>query len=109
MGLASAFWGREVKSMRDGKAVLVDSYAVIEKGEAWRCGLDIGVHGIVAGRAAAPAALNGCLVRGTESHHLHGGLQRQVTGRSTDCNGEYAARHVTGVDRWIPATEVARS
>ena len=37
-----ALVGSEVKSIRDGKVNLVDSYAVIEGGEAWLCELDIG-------------------------------------------------------------------
>ena len=39
-----ALVGSEVKSIRDGKVVLVDAYAVIENGEAWLCGVDIGVY-----------------------------------------------------------------
>jgi SsrA-binding protein len=33
--------GSEVKSLRDGKAVIVDGYAVIEKGEGWLQGIQI--------------------------------------------------------------------
>jgi SsrA-binding protein len=39
-----ALVGSEVKSIRDGRVVLVDAYAVIENGEAWLCELDIGVY-----------------------------------------------------------------
>lgn len=33
--------GSEVKSLRDGKAVIVDGYATIEKGEGWLHGVQI--------------------------------------------------------------------
>ncbi len=33
--------GSEVKSLRDGKAVIVDGYATIERGEAWLHGIQI--------------------------------------------------------------------
>jgi SsrA-binding protein len=33
--------GSEVKSLRDGKAVIVDGYATIERGEAWLHGVQI--------------------------------------------------------------------
>jgi SsrA-binding protein len=39
-----ALVGSEVKSIRDGKVTLLDSYAVIEKSEAWLCEMDIGVY-----------------------------------------------------------------
>jgi len=39
-----ALVGSEVKSIRDGRVVLVDAYALIENGEAWLCELEIGVY-----------------------------------------------------------------
>ena len=34
-------WGSEVKSLRDGRANLMDAYAWVEKGEVWLSGLHI--------------------------------------------------------------------
>lgn len=34
-------WGNEVKSLRDGRANLMDAYAFVEKGEVWLSGLHI--------------------------------------------------------------------
>ena len=38
-GLALQGW--EVKSMRDGKAQLVDAYVILRKGEAWLLGSNV--------------------------------------------------------------------
>ena len=46
--------GSEVKSIRDGKVNLVDCYAVIEKGEAWLCELDVGVYSFAHSRNHEP-------------------------------------------------------
>jgi SsrA-binding protein len=49
-----ALVGSEVKSIRDGKVNLVDAYAVIEKGEAWLCELDIGLYAFAHARNHDP-------------------------------------------------------
>ncbi len=49
-----ALVGSEVKSIRDGKVNLVDAYAVVEKGEAWLCELDIGIYAFAHARNHDP-------------------------------------------------------
>jgi SsrA-binding protein len=49
-----ALVGSEVKSIRDGKVALVDAYAVVEKGEAWLCELEIGVYAFAHARNHDP-------------------------------------------------------
>lgn len=49
-----ALVGSEVKSIREGRVVLVDAYAVIENGEAWLCELDIGVYAFAHARNHDP-------------------------------------------------------
>jgi len=65
-----ALVGSEVKSIRDGKVVLVDSYAVIEKGEAWLCELDIGAYVYAHARNHDPRRRRKLLLHRTEIDRL---------------------------------------
>ena len=61
-----ALVGSEVKSIRDGKVALVDAYAVIEKGEAWLCELEIGVYAFAHARNHDPRRRRKLLLHRTE-------------------------------------------
>jgi SsrA-binding protein len=62
--------GSEVKSIRDGKVNLVDCYAVIEKGEAWLCELDIGVYSFAHARNHEPRRRRKLLLNRPEINRL---------------------------------------
>jgi SsrA-binding protein len=65
-----ALVGSEVKSIRDGKVALVDAYAVIEKGEAWLCELEIGVYAFAHARNHDPRRRRKLLLHRTEIDRL---------------------------------------
>jgi SsrA-binding protein len=65
-----ALVGSEVKSIRDGKVHLVDSYALIEGGEAWLCELDIGVYAYAHARNHDPRRRRKLLLHRTEIDRL---------------------------------------
>jgi SsrA-binding protein len=70
-----ALVGSEVKSIRDGKVHLVDSYALIEGGEAWLCELDIGVYAFAHARNHDPRRRRKLLLHRTEIDRLAGKLR----------------------------------
>jgi SsrA-binding protein len=65
-----ALVGSEVKSIRDGKVTLVDSYAVIEGNEAWVCEMDIGVYAYAHARNHDPRRRRKLLLHRTEIERL---------------------------------------
>jgi SsrA-binding protein len=65
-----ALVGSEVKSIRDAKVHLVDSYAVVENGEAWLCELDIGVYAFAHARNHDPRRRRKLLLHRTEIDRL---------------------------------------
>lgn len=65
-----ALVGSEVKSIRDGKVTLVDCYAVIEKGEAWLCELEIGTYTFAHARNHEPRRRRKLLVHRNEIDRL---------------------------------------
>lgn len=65
-----ALVGSEVKSIRDGKANLVDCYAVIEKGEAWLCELEIGTYAFAHARNHEPRRRRKLLLHRSEIDRL---------------------------------------
>ena len=70
-----ALVGSEVKSIRDGKVVLVDAYAVIENGEAWLCGVDIGVYVFAHARNHDPRRRRKLLLHRSEIDRLAAKVQ----------------------------------
>jgi len=62
--------GSEVKSIRDGKVNLVDAYAVIERGEAWLCELDISVYAFAHARNHDPRRRRKLLLHRNEIERL---------------------------------------
>ena len=67
-GLALA--GSEVKSIRDGKVTLIDSYAVIEGNEAWVCEMDVGAYADALARNHDPRRRRMLLLHRTEIERL---------------------------------------
>jgi len=67
-GLALA--GSEVKSIRDGKVTLIDSYAVIEGNEAWVCEMDVGAYAYAHARNHDPRRRRKLLLHRTEIERL---------------------------------------
>ena len=65
-----ALVGSEVKSIRDGKVNLVDAYAVIERGEAWLCELDIGAYAFAHARNHDPRRRRKLLLHRNEIERL---------------------------------------
>lgn len=74
-GLALA--GSEVKSIRDGKVTLVDAYAVIEKGEAWLCEVDIGAYAFAHARNHDPRRRRKLLLHRSEIDRLAGKVREK--------------------------------
>jgi len=72
-----ALVGSEVKSIRDGKVTLVDSYAVIENGEAWLCELDIGVYAFAHARNHDPRRRRKLLLHRAELDRLAGKVREK--------------------------------
>ena len=67
-----ALVGSEVKSIRGGKATLVDAFADIDKGEAWLHGADIGVYPFSHGRNHEPRRRRKLLLHRREIDRLAG-------------------------------------
>ncbi|MBN2573740.1 MAG: SsrA-binding protein SmpB [Deltaproteobacteria bacterium] len=65
-----ALVGSEVKSIRDGRVTLVDSYAVIEGNEAWLCELDIGIYAYAHARNHDPRRRRKLLLHRAEIDRL---------------------------------------
>jgi SsrA-binding protein len=65
-----ALVGSEVKSIRDGRAHLVDAYALVENGEAWLCELDIDVYAYAHARNHDPRRRRKLLLHRTEIDRL---------------------------------------
>ena len=72
-----ALVGSEVKSIRDGKANLVDAYAVIEGGEAWLYQLDIGVYAFAHARNHDPRRRRKLLLHRAEIDRLAGKVREK--------------------------------
>lgn len=72
-----ALVGSEVKSIRDGKANLVDAYAVIEGGEAWLCELDVGVYAFAHARNHDPRRRRKLLMHRSEIDRLAGKVREK--------------------------------
>jgi len=72
-----ALVGSEVKSIRDGKVAMVDSYAVIENGEAWLCELDIGVYAFAHARNHDPRRRRKLLLHRGEIDRLGGKVREK--------------------------------
>lgn len=72
-----ALVGSEVKSIRDGKVTLVDSYGLIENGEAWLCELDIGVYAYAHARNHDPRRRRKLLLHRTEIDRLAGKVREK--------------------------------
>ena len=69
--------GTEVKSLRDGKAQLVDAYAVIEDGEVWLRGAHIPPYPPAASQNHDPERPRKLLLHRHEIERLYGRLQRK--------------------------------
>lgn len=75
-GLALAGW--EVKSLREGKAQLVDSYVLLKDGEAWLMGCHITPLKTASTHVVAdPTRTRKLLLNKRELEKLFGGVQRQ--------------------------------
>jgi SsrA-binding protein len=75
-GLALTGW--EVKSLREGKAQLVDSYVLLKDGEAWLMGCHITPLQTVSTHVVAdPTRTRKLLLHKRELEKLFGGVQRQ--------------------------------
>lgn len=75
-GLALAGW--EVKSLREGKAQLVDSYVLLKDGEAWLMGCHITPLQTASTHVVAdPTRTRKLLLNKRELERLFGGVQRQ--------------------------------
>jgi SsrA-binding protein len=72
-----ALVGSEVKSIRDGKATLVDAFADIEKGEAWLHQVDIGVYAFAHGRNHEPRRRRKLLLHRREIDRLSGKIREK--------------------------------
>lgn len=69
--------GSEVKSLRQGKAQLTDSYATIERGEVWLRGLHIPPYAPAAGQNHEPERPRRLLMHRYEIERLIGRSQRK--------------------------------
>jgi SsrA-binding protein len=65
-----ALVGSEVKSIRDGRAHLVDAYALVEGGEAWLCEMDIDAYAYAHARNHDPRRRRKLLLHRTEIDRL---------------------------------------
>ena len=72
-----ALFGSEVKSIRDGKATLVDAFADIDKGEAWLHHADIGVYPFSHGRNHEPRRRRKLLLHRREIDRLAGKIREK--------------------------------
>jgi SsrA-binding protein len=69
--------GSEVKSIRDGKVTLVDSFAEVDKGEAWLHQVDIGVYAFAHARNHDPRRRRKLLLHRREIDRLAGKLREK--------------------------------
>ncbi len=69
--------GSEVKSLRDGKANLKDSYAVARDGEVWLQGCHIAPYGPAAGQGHDPERPRKLLLRRAQIERLVGQTQER--------------------------------
>ena len=72
-----ALVGSEVKSIREGKVVLGDAYAVIEGNEVWLCDLDIGVYAFAHARNHDPRRRRKLLLHRAEIDRLAGKVRQK--------------------------------
>ena len=69
--------GSEVKSIRAGKATLVDAFADIDRGEAWLHQVDIGVYAQAHGRNHEPRRKRKLLLHRREIDRLAGKIREK--------------------------------
>jgi SsrA-binding protein len=69
--------GSEVKSLRDGKVNLKDSYALVRDGEVWLHGVHIAPYAPAAGEGHDPERPRKLLLRGKEIERLIGKTQEK--------------------------------
>jgi SsrA-binding protein len=69
--------GSEVKSIRDGKATLLDAFAQIDGGEAWLHQMDIGVYAFAHSRNHEPRRKRKLLLHRTEIDRLIGKVREK--------------------------------
>jgi len=69
--------GSEVKSIRSGKATLVDAFADIDRGEAWLHQVDIGVYPFAHGRNHDPRRKRKLLLHRREIDRLAGKIREK--------------------------------
>ena len=69
--------GWEIKSLRDGRAQISESYVVIERGECWLVGSHIQALPTAAHLATDPTRTRKLLLHGGEIARLHGAVQRK--------------------------------
>jgi SsrA-binding protein len=72
-----ALVGSEVKSLREGKANLKDSYAVVRDGEVWLHGMHIAPYAPAAGQGHDPERPRKLLLRREEIERLIGKTQQR--------------------------------
>jgi SsrA-binding protein len=72
-----ALQGSEVKSLRDGKANLKDSYALVRDGEVWLYNLHIAPYGPAAGEGHDPERPRKLLLHRKEIERLMGKTQEK--------------------------------
>jgi SsrA-binding protein len=69
--------GSEVKSIRAGKATLVDAFADIDRGEAWLHQLDVGVYAFAHARNHDPRRRRKLLLNRREIDRLEGKIREK--------------------------------
>ena len=69
--------GSEVKSIRDGKVTMVDSFADIDNNEAWLHQVDIGVYAHAHGRNHLPRRKRKLLLHRREIDRLAGKIKEK--------------------------------
>jgi SsrA-binding protein len=69
--------GSEVKSIRDGKATLLDAFAEINNGEVWLHQMDIGVYAFAHGRNHEPRRKRKLLLHRNEIERLIGKVREK--------------------------------
>jgi SsrA-binding protein len=69
--------GSEVKSIRDGKATLLDAFAEIDKGEAWLNQMDISAYAFAHGRNHEPRRRRKLLLHRAEIQRLIGKVREK--------------------------------
>ena len=69
--------GSEVKSIRDGKATLLDAFAQIDNGEAWLHQMDVGVYPFAHARNHEPRRKRKLLLHRNEIERLIGKVREK--------------------------------